>query len=189
MEYERDQLTPQAAAEGGGSYSGRGQVFGPKTFTSWAILAASLGLALAIYYGFLGSAWVEYVAAWTADWTSWSLNLLGTSTRVNGTILSSDTFAVNVVAECTAIGPLVLYVGAVAAYPARLGAKGLGVLIGLVALTLVNLVRIVSLFLIGSAYPQYLEVAHLLVWQTAIILFAIVLWLLWVERLAGAGDR
>ena len=86
---------------------------------------------------------VEYVAAWTADWTSRSLNLLGTSTRVNGTILSSDTFAVNVVAECTAVGPLVLYVVAVAAYPARLGAKGLGVLIGLVALTLINLVRIV----------------------------------------------
>ena len=189
MDYQRDQPTPLAAAEGGGSYSGRGQVFGPKTFRSWAILAASLGLALAIYYGFLGSTLVEYVAAWTADWTSWALNLLGTSTRVNGTILASDSFAVNVVAECTAVGPLVLYVGAVAAYPAKLSAKSLGVLIGLVALMLINLVRIVSLFLIGSAYPQYLEVAHLLVWQTAIIVFAIVLWLLWVERLAGAGHR
>ena len=53
----------------------------------------------------------------------------------------------------------------------------------------INLVRIISLFLIGSAYPQYLEIAHLLVWQTAIILSAIVLWLIWVERLAIARDQ
>ena len=53
----------------------------------------------------------------------------------------------------------------------------------------INLARIMSLFWIGSAYPQYLNVAHLLVWQTAIILLAIVLWLFWIERVAGARDR
>ena len=162
---------------------------GRATFGSWLVLAASLGLALAIYYGLLGSTLVEYVAAWTADWTSYGLDLLGTSTTVDGTILSSDSFAVNIVAECTAIGPLVLFIGAVIAYPASLRNKALGILLGLVVLSLVNLVRIMSLFLIGSAYPRYLGVAHLLVWQTAIILIAIVLWLLWVERIAGARNR
>ncbi len=162
---------------------------GPGTFGSWMVLAGSLAVALAIYYGFLGSTVMESVAAWTAVWTSKGLNLIGTSTSVDGTVMWSDTFAVNIVAECTSVGPLVLYVGAVAAYPASMLSKGLGVLLGLVSLTLVNLVRIMSLFLIGSAYPQYLDVAHLLVWQTAIVLFAIVLWLLWVERLAVARDR
>jgi exosortase/archaeosortase family protein len=168
---------------------GRGLVPGPATLRSWLILAASLGLALAIYYGFLGSSWMEYVAEWTASWTSRALNLVGTSTRVNGTIMASDSFAVNIVAECTAVGPLVLFIGAVAAYPSSLRAKGIGALLGLVVLTLVNLVRIMSLFWIGSAYPEYLDMAHLLVWQTAIILLAIVLWLFWVERVAGAGNR
>ena len=156
-------------------------------FRSWLILAASLGLALSIYYGFLASSLVDRVAEWTAQWTSHSLNLLGTTTQVNGTILSSGSFAVNIVAECTAVGPLVLFIGAVFAYPASLKARAIGVMAGLVALTLINLVRIISLFLLGSAYPQYLEIAHLLVWQTAIILFAIVLWLLWVERIAGGA--
>lgn len=41
---------------------GRGLVPGPATLRSWLILAASLGLALAIYYGFLGSSWMQYVA-------------------------------------------------------------------------------------------------------------------------------
>jgi exosortase/archaeosortase family protein len=162
------------------------RALGPQTLRSWLILAASLGFALAVYYGFLGSSWVEHIAAWTADWTSRGLNLLGGSTRVSGTLLLSDSFAVNIVAECTAVGPLLLFIGAVIAYPASLRAKGLGAAIGLVVLTLVNLVRIMSLFWIGSAYPEYLDMAHLLVWQSAIILLAIVMWLLWAERAGGA---
>ena len=164
----------------------RAKLLGQRTLGPWLVLAGSLAVALAIYYGFLGSSWVDVVAEWTANWTSQALNLLGTSTRVDGTILSSNRFAVNIVAECTAVGPLVLFVGAVVAYPAPLKAKMLGAVLGLVVLTVVNLFRIMSLFWIGMAYPEYLNVAHLLVWQTAIILLAIVLWLFWVERFAGA---
>ena len=129
------------------------------------------------------------MAEWTATGTGAALNLVGESTVVHGTILSSNSFAVNIVAECTAVGPLVLFVGAVMAYPSPLISKGLGVLLGLVVRSAVNLARIMSLFWIGSTYPQYLSVAHLLVWQTAIILLAIVLWLFWIERLAGARHR
>lgn len=154
-----------------------------------AVIAGSLALALAVYFGILAGAWIETVSEWTARWTSSALNLLGSSTSVNGTILSSDSFAVNIVAECTAVGPLVLFMGAVLAYPSALRAKSLGWLLGLLVLTAVNLVRIMSLFWIGSAFPRYLDIAHLLVWQTAMILLAIVLWLFWVERIAHARDR
>ena len=160
-----------------------GQMAGP-----WVILGGSLGLALAVYIGILGGPWLQVVEEWTAHMSSLALNLLGSSTTVNGTILSSDSFAANIVAECTVVGPLVLFMGAVVAFPSPIRAKSLGILLGLVVLTVVNLVRIVSLFWIGSAYPQHLEVAHLLVWQAAIIILAIVLWLFWVERIAGARN-
>jgi len=84
-------LAPALSSEG--RPMGRGLVPGLATLPSWLILATSLGLALAISYGFLGSSWMQYVAEWTADWTSRALNLVGTSTRVNGTILASDSFA------------------------------------------------------------------------------------------------
>jgi exosortase/archaeosortase family protein len=151
-----------------------------------AIVGGSLLVSLGIYFGFLGSAWVKVVATWTARWTSSSLNLLGASTTADGTILSSGDFAVNIVAECTPIGPLVLFIGAMAAYPSSARAKGLGVLLGLAALTVVNIFRIMSLFWIGSVFPQYLSIAHLLVWQTAIIVLTIVLWLFWAESVARA---
>lgn len=165
------------------SFLGRGTL-GPA-----AILAGSLVLSLGVYVGFLGSVWVEEVAAWNARWTSFTLNLFGSSTTADGTTLSSSSFAVNVVAECTAVGPLVLFIGAVVAYPSPLRAKAIGVAIGVLALSVINLVRITSLFWIGSNFPQHLDVAHLLVWQTAIIVIAIVMWLLWAERLADARAR
>ena len=159
--------------------------FGWRALGPTAIIAASLLVALTVYFGFLGSSLVETVAEWTAQWTSTTLNLFGASTRVNGTILSSNSFAVNIVAECTAVGPLVLFIGAVLAYPARLKTKGIGILLGLIVLTGINVVRIVSLFWIGSNYPEYLDIAHLLVWQAAIIIIAIIMWLFWVEKMAG----
>ena len=148
-----------------------------------AIIGGSLIIALAIYFGILGGAWVRVVAEWTAHWTSSALNLLGYSTSVDGTIVASNSFAVDIVVECTALGPLVLFIGAIVAYPSAFKSKGMGVLLGIGVLTAVNVIRIVSLFWIGSAFPQYLSVAHLLVWQSAMILLAIVLWMFWAERM------
>ena len=149
-----------------------------------AIMVASLLLALALYYGYLGSALVQPVAEWTAQWSGRGLGLLGTSTSVDGTVLWSDGLAFEIVAECTPVGPLALLVGAMLAYPAPWRSRLLGALIGAISLTTVNLLRIMSLFWVGSSYPEYLEVAHLLVWQTAIVLFAVIVWLLWVQRIA-----
>ena len=157
-----------------------------RLLASVAIIGASLGLALTVYFGFLTGGPIRWIGEWTASSTSSVLNLLGGSTTANGTILSSSGFAADIVVECTAVGPLLLFMGAVFAFPSTLKAKGFGLLLGAVVLTVVNLVRIVSLFWIGETFPQYLDVAHLLVWQTAMIIIAIVLWLAWVEKAAGA---
>ena len=169
MDLQIKQPLPDAAKDGNRHRPGWNRVLEPRTLSMWLILAGSLGLALAVYCGFLGESWIKYVAALTATWTGQALNLLGAATTVDGTILSSEGFAINIVAECTVVGPIILFVGAVVAYPAPLKAKGLGAMLGLAALTAVNVVRIMSLFLIGLSYPQYLSAAHLLVWQSAII--------------------
>lgn len=152
------------------------------------IVAGSLVLAVGIYFGLLDSAFVRVMAEWTAHWTSASLNLLGASTRVDGTIVASESFAVDIVAECTGIGPMVVFAGAVLAYPSRWRSKGLGALLGVVALAAINLVRITSLFWLGATFPQYLDFAHMLVWQAAIIVLSIALWLFWAERCGNARN-
>lgn len=152
------------------------------------ILGGSLLLSLAVYFEILAGSIMAQIAVWTAVSSSYALNAVGYSTTVTGTILSSNTFSVNIVAECTAIGPLILFIGAVSAYPSKLKPKVIGFLLGIFALTGINLIRIMSLFWIGSIFPQYLNVAHLLVWQSLIIISAIVLWLLWVDRIANARN-
>ena len=184
---ERDKRLPgNAPAHDGPGGHPAPRWSGSRAIWSALVIGASLLLALAIYFGLLSGAWIDAIARWTASGSSAALNLFGLSTSVNGTVLASDSFAVEVVAECTVIGPLLVYMGAVLAYPSPLRAKSLGWALGLVVLTGLNIGRIMSLFWIGSTFPEYLGVAHLLVWQTAIILLAIVLWLIWVERFAHA---
>lgn len=131
---------------------------------------------------------VETAAAWTASWAGVGLGVLGISTYVNGSILASEDFAVNVVAECLALAPIMIYSGAVIAFPASFKAKAWGIAVGALVLTSVNLVRIVSLFWIGAGYPEYLDFAHLLVWQSGMYLLAIVLWLYWYGRVFSGTD-
>ena len=166
----------------------RGRDAGRPARVSWLVLAASLVLALAFYYGYLGSGWVGRVSEWTAEASGRALGLAGAQTSVDGATIVSDSFAVVVVAECTAVGPLLLLIGAVVASPSSIRSKVLGVALGLFALSGLNVVRIASLFWIGSAHPDYLSLAHLLVWQPAMILSAVVLWLLWVEMTARPGN-
>ena len=155
------------------------------------VLGGSLALSLVLYFGYLGSGLVDHVARWTASSSSLALNLLGSSASVDGTVLRSSGFAVDVVGECTAVGPIVLFMGAVLAYPARLRAKAAGLALGI--LRQPSPLRrqprqVISLFWIGSAFPQYLDVAHVLIWQTALIVVVIVLWLVWAERVGHARN-
>ena len=49
-----------------------------------------------------------------------------------------------------------------------------------------NQVRLVSLFFIGRWFPNAFHTAHVLVWQSLIIFFTIVIWLIWTSRVSRA---
>jgi exosortase/archaeosortase family protein len=49
-------------------------------------------------------------------------------------------------------------------------------------LAILNLFRIVNLVWIDAHYPDFMEVAHLVIWQGIIVLTAIIYWFLWAER-------
>lgn len=148
------------------------------------VIALSLAFALLVYFRLFGTPFVDTISRWTAASAAGALNALGASVVNTGTIVGSSSFAYNIVTECTAIGPIILFAGAVLAYPATWRSRAIGISMGVVLLTALNLVRLVSLFYIGAYFPNYLPMAHYLVWQAAIILFAILLWLWWADRLA-----
>ncbi len=60
----------------------------------------------------------------------------------------------------------------------------MGVVLGMVVIQLVNLVRVVALFLTGAYLPKLFDTSHTVIWQTVVILAGVLLWIFWADRFA-----
>ena len=79
-----------------------------------------------------------------------------------------------------------IYLSAVLAYPATLGAKAIGSVLGLLMINGLNLIRVVALFLIGLYYNQIFHETHVYVAQALVIAVAVATWLYWAGRFTHA---
>lgn len=157
-------------------------------FRALVIYAASLSVLLGLYSWLNGTRFVYRFLEYNAQATGFLARLFDPAVTVSGTTVTSGWFAAAVVEGCTSLAPLAIFVSAVLAVPARLPFKILGILLGFVALSGVNLVRTTSLVYIGSAFPSALEVVHLLVWQSLMVVFAVALWLAWRRKWGQHGQ-
>lgn len=100
-------------------------------------------------------------------------------------MLFNETFSISIKAGCDAIQPIALYCAAVLTLPARFSQKIRGILIGVPFLIGINLIRIMSLFLIGIYAPSLFDFMHFEAWQIAFILIALstlIYWIYWVSK-------
>ena len=132
---------------------------------------------------------VDPYTTFVAHESAVALRVLGEDVRVDGQVLSSPRFAVTIYNGCNGLEAILVFVAGVLAFPASWRARLLGVVLGVVAVQLLNIVRVVSLYYVGVWRPEWFTTAHVLVWQTVVILFAVVLWLFWVQRHALAPAR
>jgi exosortase H (IPTLxxWG-CTERM-specific) len=119
-----------------------------------------------------------------AKTSGWMLNLIGQDVNMSGTRIFGKKFAVDIKNGCNGLETIVIFVAAVLAFPAPWRARLTGLLLGLVAIQIVNLVRIVALFLTGSYLPSWFDNSHTVVWQTIVIAFGVLLWMFWANRFA-----
>jgi exosortase H (IPTLxxWG-CTERM-specific) len=113
------------------------------------------------------------------------LNLLGQDVVRDGTVIQSPRFAVNIRNGCNGVETMLIFLAAVLAFPASWGARLAGLAIGIVAIQLINLVRVVALFLTGVYFPSLFDSSHTVIWQSIVILSGVVLWMFWAHRFAG----
>lgn len=116
------------------------------------------------------------------------LDGLGERTRVEGTHLSSPRFAVNIYHGCNGVLATSIFAAAVLAFPATWRERGLGLLLGIPVIQVVNMARIISLYYIGIHWPRLFAAAHGYVWQSIVILLSMVLWIVWAERIVHHPD-
>jgi exosortase H (IPTLxxWG-CTERM-specific) len=155
-----------------------------------------LGIFLAlvtVYYAATLSPWVDAnvlypVMKASARGTSALLNLFGAKTTVMGVEIRGPDYAVAVRRGCDPLEPIVLFAAGVIAFPAPWRRRLPALVVAGVFLFGLNLVRIVSLYLLGADKSSLLDSFHLWFWPAFFIICSLVLWVLWLQWLQRSGS-
>ncbi|MGE5415103.1 MAG: exosortase H [Syntrophomonadaceae bacterium] len=121
------------------------------------------------------------------------LNALGERVSVAGTAIRSGRFAVEIENGCNGVEAALLFVSAVLAFPAPWSRRLAGLAAGFLAIQALNFVRVVSLFWVGAHRPALFSSSHTVVWQSAVVLASVLLFLFWASwsgrKSAESGPR
>ena len=132
----------------------------------------------------VNDAFVTPYTAVIARMSGFVLRIFGEKATVTGCVVSSPRFAVTIYNGCNGLITSLIFISGVLAFPAKISAKLIGAIGGLIAIQLINLVRIVSLFYIGIFLPQHFNDAHIFIWQSLVIIAGISLWIVWAHKFA-----
>lgn len=102
-----------------------------------------------------------------------------------GKVLEStrNGFAVSIEAGCNGVEAALILIAAMLAFPAPWPRKAIGIASGLLAVQVLNIVRVITLFYLGQWSASAFEWAHLYLWQALIMIDVLVVWLLWLAWL------
>jgi len=123
---------------------------------------------------------IEPISNLYAFMASKMLNVLGYGTTAIRDTLGNNDFSISIKNGCDGVEGLAILLCAIAIYPATFSQKGKGIFFGFVFLVLLNLIRIISLYLIGTHLPSMFDVMHESVWQVLFILLTLLALFKWV---------
>jgi exosortase H (IPTLxxWG-CTERM-specific) len=130
--------------------------------------------------------------AWVARVSAALLRSIGEAVTVAGTEIRSPAFSVQIENGCNGVETGLLFGSAVLAFPASWKRRTAGLILGFVAIELLNLVRVVSLFWIGAHHPMFFSQSHTVIWQSIVVLWGVLLFLVWAkptDRAAAPASR
>jgi exosortase H (IPTLxxWG-CTERM-specific) len=113
------------------------------------------------------------------------INVFGFDTSVFGDVISSAQFSISIKKGCDALEPMALVASGIVAFPSPVRFKLIGLLSGLSFLFLLNITRIVTLFIVGIYRPDLFQTIHIDVWQIVFILSGIGYWFFWIRKVVS----
>ena len=125
--------------------------------------------------------WTQFLA----EMSSYLVRLFDTQAIAQGVVLrdSQSGFAVSIQPGCNGIEAIIVLIAAILAYPSSIKAKINGIIIGFIAIQLLNIIRIISLFYLGQWNLTLFEWAHQYVWQALIMLDVLLVFVIWIRLL------
>ena len=121
--------------------------------------------------------------------TSFLLNCIGLNVVPNGITLCGHGFSVEIRYGCNAIYEIMVFSSAIIASPIKIKEKLSGVIFGSLTIYLLNLVRVILLFISGDYFPKAFDILHENVSQNIFILCLVILWIFWVSRSSRTTHR
>jgi exosortase H (IPTLxxWG-CTERM-specific) len=149
---------------------------------------AFFALAALVQFALLLTPWFRPVIDGFSRSLVWAsgvlIHALGGKASVQGVFLGSPVngFTIEMRDGCNGVNVMILMWSAVLAFPVTRSWKVVGILAGAVAIQGLNFFRFISLFYLGQYSLSLFEFAHLYLWETLIMLDALIVFGLWVKR-------
>jgi len=137
-------------------------------------------------------AFLEKEVVWSAKLAHDFLSTFsgGGSVASGATLLRGEEAILEVKTKCSGLYFCWLLCAAILPFPAPWGLRILGAVLGSLILLALNVLRVITLFLIGCYYPGWFSAAHEQVWPLVSLLMTMVMmgaWLVWAKRRVGAA--
>jgi exosortase H (IPTLxxWG-CTERM-specific) len=124
-----------------------------------------------------------------AGCSRWALRLVGVEAEGAGTLVVSPGFSANIVDLCSGLGVTAIFFSAVLGFPSTWRSRFSGLAAGFPGIFLINLTRIVVLFIIGANYPGVFEDVHQYYAQAFVMFATVGTWLVWVWLFSAYGAK
>ena len=93
-------------------------------------------------------------------------------------------FAVSIEAGCNGVEATIVLIAAIGAFPANWRARLIAIGLGFLAIQVLNIVRIISLFYLGNWNLEYFSWIHLYLWPALIMLDVLVVFIFYLRDLS-----
>ena len=150
-----------------------------------SLVAFFLLLKNALFEQYFVAPYTEFVAASGRV----ALRILGVDAHGGGSLIASPEFSVNIMNVCNGLEVTAIFFATVLGFPARWRYKLLGLGIGYPMIYLINIIRIVVLFILGFRMPDIFETVHYYYAQAFVIIATIGIWLIWVSLFSAYGSK
>ena len=144
--------------------------------------ATSLLSLLWLYNQFSDSSIVQDILVLNARAVGVLSSIFGLNIVVHENIVHSGTISLEIVPECTSLPFLAIFSAGIIAFPTQIRRKFQGILLGVIGLSLLNVIRMFCILLVGMFIPSVFDSAHVLVGQSLMIVATVALWLFWWNR-------
>jgi exosortase H (IPTLxxWG-CTERM-specific) len=134
---------------------------------------------------------VQPFTGWLADVSAAIMLPLDEHVYASGRIISHTQtgFAVSIEAGCNGVEAAIVLIAGILAFPAPVKAKLAAILLGFLAIQVMNILRIISLFYLGQWNLELFTWTHLYLWPVLIMLDVLVVFILYLRHLSRHAPR